>query len=121
MISRMSSGSSRAESVVEPTRSTKHHGEMPAFGRGVGKKRRRRLDRRFGLFRRYGSHFRDRFDEALAVPEWNAELLQISIGQIGQDFRVNCMLAEKGEVLAKPKVPQPVADIHGRAPHGLMG
>jgi hypothetical protein len=54
------------------------------------------------LFRRCDSQFRDCFDEALAVPERDAELLQISIGQIGQDFRVNCMLAEKGEVLAKP-------------------
>jgi hypothetical protein len=53
------------------------------------------------------------------VPEWNTELLQISLGQIEQDFRINCMLAEKGEVLAKPKAPRPVADIHGRAPHGL--
>jgi hypothetical protein len=31
------------------------------------------------------------------------------------------VLAEKGEVLAKPEALQPVAHIHGHASHGLVG
>jgi hypothetical protein len=64
-------------------------------------------------------NFRDRFDEALAVPERNAELLQIGFGQLRQDFRVDLMLAEDRFVLAKADSFQPLADVHGRAPHGL--
>ena len=73
------------------------------------------------MFRRRGSQCRNRFDEALAVPERDAALLQLRVGQVGQDLRVDRVLAEQGEVLAKPKASQPVVDIHGRAPHGLTG
>jgi hypothetical protein len=61
---------------------------------------------------------RDRFEEALAVPERNAELLEIGFGELRQDFGVDRVLAEKGEVLAKPEAPQPVAHIHRLSPEG---
>jgi hypothetical protein len=93
---------------------------MPPFGGGVRKARRRRWRGRLRLFRWNGSQFRDGFDDAFAMPEWDAELLQVRVGQVGQDVRVDRVLAEKGEVLAKPQTLQPVAHIHGRASHGLV-
>jgi hypothetical protein len=55
------------------------------------------------------------------VPERNAELLEIGFGQLRQDFRVDLVLAESRFVLAEADLLQPLADVHGRAPHGLVG
>jgi hypothetical protein len=54
------------------------------------------------------------------VPERNAELLEIGFGQLRQDFRVDLVLAEKGEVLAKPQALEPVAYVHRRDPDGSV-
>jgi hypothetical protein len=68
------------------------------------------------LLGRCGVQLRDRFDEALAVPEGNAKLLEIGFGHLRQDFRVDLVLAEGRFVLAEANPLEPLADVHGR-PH----
>jgi hypothetical protein len=48
------------------------------------------------------------------VPQKDAELFEISVGQIRQDLRVDFVFAERGFVLAETEVPQPSPDVHGR-------
>jgi hypothetical protein len=97
-----------------------HHRDRPTFGVGTERSRGRRRGGG-GLLGRCVTQSRDRFDEALAVPERNAELLEIGFGQLRQDFRVDLVLAEGRFVLAEADPLQPLADVHGRAPHGLVG
>ena len=44
----------------------------------------------------------DRLEQPLAVPQEDAELFEISVGQVRQDFGVNPVLVERRFILAKP-------------------
>ena len=48
------------------------------------------------------------------MPEWHAKLLEIGVGQLGQDLRVDFVVAEGDFVLAETDAPQPVAHVHDR-------
>jgi hypothetical protein len=47
--------------------------------------------------------------------------LEVAIGEIGEHIEIDLVVSEIGLVLAKAETAKPPADIHGRAPHGLMG
>ena len=98
-----------------PDEVTKHDCDRAALG---GRRRRcRRGARRLGDGFS-GPESGDRLEETLAVPERDAELLEIRVGQISQDFSIDRVLAEKGEVLAKPERTQPSTDVHDWYPTG---
>src|SRR5271168_4607604 len=48
------------------------------------------------------------------MPERHAKLLEIGVGQLGEDLRVDFAFAEGGFVLAETEAPQPVAHVHDR-------
>jgi hypothetical protein len=53
----------------------------------------------------------DRLEETLAVPQWDAKLIEVALRQIGQDFSIDFALAKCGLILtergraAKPRRP----------------
>ena len=108
----MSSGSSRADSAVEATRSTEHHRQLPPLGfeRGVAGgaydcqviRRRRGLRARaaiaFASFRR-GS-------------ERDAEFLEVVVSQFGQDLGLDFAILEHLRIALQPQLPQPSRDVH---------
>ena len=110
MIPRISSGSSRAASEVEPTRS---QNIMVSCRRSATS---RGLDRNLG-----GAADLERAPSALAIalsrrfpwPEGHTELFEISVGEVRQDFCFDFVLAKRGFVLAETEVPQPSPDVHG--------
>ena len=48
-----------------------------------------------------GTQTGDRLEQALAVPEEYAELFEVAVGQVRQDFRVDRVVAKCGLVLAE--------------------
>jgi hypothetical protein len=52
----------------------------------------------------------------LAMPERHTELLEIDLGQLGQDVGVDFIRAKERLVLFETEISEPTADIHGRAP-----
>jgi hypothetical protein len=89
-----------------PDEIAKHHGDRATLGVLAERSRGRRTDdglrrRALGLLGRCVTQLRDRLDEAFAVPERNAELLEIGFDQLRQDFRVDLVLAEDRFVLAE--------------------
>ena len=48
------------------------------------------------------------------MPEWRAKLLEIGVGQLAEDLRVDFGVAEGDFVLAETDAPQPVAHVHDR-------
>ena len=48
------------------------------------------------------------------MPERHADLLEVGLGQVGQDVRVDLMLAEQGFVLSEAEGLQPLGDVHVR-------
>jgi hypothetical protein len=54
------------------------------------------------------------------VPEEDAELFEIRLGQFGQGFKVDRVVAKHSLVLREPETAQPVGDVHSspRAWHG---
>ena len=60
----------------------------------------------------------NRFQESLAVTERNVEILEILLGQVGQDIEVQLVRGEKGRILPETKLLQPLIDSAGqnRAP-----
>ena len=103
----MSSGSSRAESAVEPTRSKNIT---------VSWRRSACGDRRVG--RRGGCRAGSRraaiaFSSRLRWPSGNPELLEVRLAQLGQDLRVDRLGAEGFVVLLQAQAPEPGPDVHG--------
>ncbi len=101
----MSSGSSRADSAVEPTRSREHHGQLaalcgvsrrsrgPCFGGGIA-------EVRYGL------------EHSLPRSQRQADLFEVAFGQVGQNVRFDLIVTEDGLVLAKTEAPQPRPNVH---------
>ena len=111
MTSRRSSGSSRAESAVEPTRSQNSTVSCRrSAARGAASSSRcASLSGRAELG--------DRAQELLAVTEREPELLQVLVGQVRQDLAVNVVLGKDRPVAAEPQPFEPLVDVaHGRAP-----
>ena len=52
------------------------------------------------------------------MPERHADLLEVGFGQVGQDVRVDLVLAEQGFVLSEADRVQPLADVHRRSRTG---
>ena len=49
------------------------------------------------------------------MPQRHAELFEVGFGQVGQDFRVDLVLAEQGFVLSEVDRVQPLGDVHRRS------
>ncbi|MGA7489125.1 MAG: hypothetical protein WBW74_19555 [Xanthobacteraceae bacterium] len=96
---------SRAHEVAE------HHGELPPLG--IIRVRTRGRSAWHGR-RRAESRYRP--EQALAVPEWNAEFFEVDLCQFGQDIRVDRAIVESAFILAKPQASEPIPHIHGRVP-----
>jgi hypothetical protein len=64
--------------------------------------------------RRRGSEVPDRFEQAFAVTERDAELLEVALGQLRQHLGVDFALAERGLILTQAKASQPTSEIHHR-------
>ncbi len=47
------------------------------------------------------------------MTELDPDFLQISVGEIGQDLLIDCVVGERGRVLAKAKFFQPLRDVIG--------
>jgi hypothetical protein len=90
----------------------KKDGDRPPFGR--------LFRRRLGPGWSGRAQTRDRLQEALAVPEIDAQLRQVAIGQIRQNVGVDRVVAEGGLVPAETEAPQPNRDVHCEPPfvHG---
>jgi hypothetical protein len=88
-----------------------HHRELPPLsfrrpsfrgGRGFGRNRGR-------LARQTG----DRFEQLPAGTEWQAELIQIALGQLREHLPINLVLAERGLITLQAQLPQPSRNVHG--------
>jgi hypothetical protein len=97
----------RADQIAE------HHHQLPPLG-GVLRLRTGRCgwdDRYLG-----GGQTDDGSEETLAVPKRHAKLLEIGLGQLRQDIRVDFTRTKEGLVLSEAETSQPTPDIHSRAP-----
>ena len=101
----------RADEIAE------HHGDRPALGKFLprfagedGRGKRRHLRRGACLAQRG-----DRAHEPLAMPERHADLLEVGLGQVRQDLRVDLMLPEQRFVLSEADRVQPLGDVHRTA------
>ncbi len=89
-----------------------HDRQLTALG-GVGRRAgsRRRGDIRIS---REGAETGDRPEQAFAMAEDDAELFEVGVGQVGQDFGVDAVVAERRFVLAEPEASEPVPHVHSR-------
>ncbi|HEY6732763.1 MAG TPA: hypothetical protein VI256_03060 [Roseiarcus sp.] len=71
-----------------------HHGQLTSIG-GVLRLRRRRLDRCLT------GKLADRAQHPQPVPECNTEVLEVLVGQFGQDVGVDRAFAKNGFVLTE--------------------
>ena len=118
----MSSGSSRAASSVEPTRSqnsTVSCRRSASAGLGSGlRPRLEALGRRVRRRSRLGQGG-NRFEELAPVPDGgDAKVFEIVSRQLGQDLGVNLVLPERLLVALQPQLPQPSRDVHKRPSWG---
>ena len=115
MTSRMSSGSSRADSAVEPDEIAEHHRQLPAFGAALYRcTRARRPD---GGRSRGGGHCGtkrgDSVEQPPAMPDQgDTEILQILGRQAREHFFVDLVIAERLVVTLKTKAAQPYRYVH---------
>jgi hypothetical protein len=56
----------------------------------------------------------DGFEQAFAMTEGDAELLEVGLGQLRQYLGVDFALAESGLILTKAKASQPTSEVHHR-------
>jgi hypothetical protein len=93
----------RADEVDE------HHGRLPPLGGSVA---------RLGPFRRRlgGAERGGRAQHPFAVSEEDSEFFEIRLGQLGQGFEVDRVVAKDGCILREPETAQPVGDVHGTSP-----
>jgi hypothetical protein len=96
-------------------------GRRSASGRGGGEGAARGPDG-FGGWRRFiRPEIGDRLHQAFAGPAGQANLFKVSFCDVRQDVEVNIMRPKGRFVLAEADPLQPLADILGRASHGLAG
>ena len=117
MTSRKSSGSMRAESAVEPTRSENINRDLATLGGvlrlwlGSGGGSRRCWSR--------AGHLGDGSQHLSAVPEQNADVLQVLIGQMSEYREINSVLSKTLSVLGHAELFEPVCNLlHRRRPFG---
>ena len=106
---RRSSGSSCADSAVEPTRSMNitvscRRSAACASGRAVT----------VGGAIAVAPASANRLEQALAMPQRHTELFEIALGQLPEHLDVYFVVAENGLVAAKPEAAQPITDVHAR-------
>jgi hypothetical protein len=100
---------------------TEHHGDRATFGI-VRRRRQGRGSRRL----RYwvgGAQTSDRFEQALAIPQIDTQLSQISVGQIRQNVGIDRVVAKRDLVPTKTEAPKPNPDVHRRflrGPRSMM-
>ena len=64
---------------------------------------------------RAGGETGDRPQQPLAMPERHADLFEVGFDQVGQDVRVDLILAEQRFVLSEADRVQPLGDVHRRS------
>ena len=94
-----------------------HHGQLAPLGLGGALDRGLRSPSR----RCCGGQIIDRAQHALAMPEQYAEFLEVRLGQIGQGFEVDRIVAKDWRVLLQTQAMQPSADIQGLPPLSTTG
>ena len=100
-----------------PDEVTEHDGDRAALG---GRTRRSGPRRLGGGFR--GPESGDGLEETLAVPQRHAELTEVAVCQIGQDFSIDFALAKRGLILTETEAAQPSPNVHDCIrPAGMMG
>ena len=97
MIAR-SSGSIRAESAVELTRSEKHHEELSMLGAGGGC---RSCDRRLRSLLLAGCEFSYRAQQLPSMTERHPDLFKVLIREIGQDGKTDVGLGKALGILSE--------------------
>ena len=106
----------RADEIAEHDRDRPPLGEVgPFLPRGAGEGNRPKAGgggRRGGRRRLVRGESGDRPHQPLAMPERHADLLEVGLGQVGQDVRVDLMLAEQRFVLSEADAVQPLGDVH---------
>ena len=113
MTSRISSGSSRVESVVEPTRSTNMtvSWRRSAWDGAVGP----RQGAASSLIPTGGgggpARASDRLEHDLARPQRQPELAQVGVGQLGQGPGRDLGVLKRRRVALQPQVAQPSRDV----------
>jgi len=55
------------------------------------------------------------------VPERHTKLFEVDVGQLRQDIGVDFTRAKERLVLSEAEIPEPIPDIHGRAPRAPNG
>jgi hypothetical protein len=105
--------------ACRPDEVTEHYGDRAPLGVGTQRWLRRGRQDRGGL-RGWRRHFArgetdDRPQEPFAVSKRHADLFEVGFDQIGQDARVDLMLAEQGFVLSEVDRVQPLGDVHRRS------
>jgi hypothetical protein len=109
MTSRKSSGSSRAASAVESTRSQ----NITVSCRRLGHSGRRSIGSAGSL----GPERGDGIKQSPAMSDQiDVEILQIVGGQAGQQARIDLICAERRLVLRKPETAEPCRNVHARLP-----
>ena len=116
MTSRRSSGSMRAESAVEPTKSEnitvtwRRSAASCAFG----------FNRRLRRHRKGTGKLRNRFQQLLAMAErHDADVLEIVVGQPAQQLDVDVVGAEHLGILGETDPAEPTVDVQVQSP-GLL-
>ena len=115
MTSRMSSGSSRADIAVEPTRSQNitvswRRSAASGFGAGRGRPILDRLDH---------DELPDRAQHFPAVAEDDAEFLQVLVGRLGKHRDIDAILGEAPSVFGHAEPFEPIRDIEPAVVHEL--
>ena len=102
-----------------------HHRDGAALGRsrlrGYWAKRMGCGGFGFRRGRRRSHEARDRPQQSFTIAERHPKLFEVAVGEIGEHVHVDCVVAKGGLVLTEAESAKPNADIHGRAPHGLVG
>ena len=118
MTSRRSSGSMRAESAVEPTRSENITvtWRRSAVSWGFGSVRRRAA----GVAGAAPASSRDRAQHFPPMPERDADLFEVLIGQIAEDRDIDVVLGKALRVLGHAELFEPVRNLLHRGLSRVM-
>jgi hypothetical protein len=65
---------------------------------------------------RGGAEHQTIFSSALAMPEQDTELAEVCFGQVGQNFCINRIFAERLFVLLEAEASQPRGNVHDSSP-----
>jgi hypothetical protein len=109
MIPRRSSGSSRADSAVEPTKSQNR--ELAALGLILPRWFGLRGCRRCRCGNRSAAEIADRAQHFQPVPERDAEVLEVLIGQVGENGNIDPILNKAVGVLGHAERFEPIRNL----------